>query len=1176
MRNDNSNTTSPITDMPPSINNSTKSKNNSNNDASSSSNSSSKKSSSVPLASSVPPIFPLNTSNTSANSTLAPNLSKLGSNLNNKIPLPINPSVNLKSTVPPTSLPLPANLQLNSSLSNLNNIPALSQLLLNMNPMDMSTLLPFGTMPTLNKQPNILPNAAALANMQALMASINPALVLSNPFNNLNTPTTTQPKIVPNLKKKTPIKPNLSSSSSASNAKAKTTNSSQDNSSPTSTSPTSNTVSSDKKKVNISSTSSTPSSKQTTPKVLSPKLNTSSISTPASTSTTSSTKAKATNATTTSTPSTSASLPFLNPKLNINEKLSLPLPTPNLPLNPFLAANPLLFPALAQNPLLFGSLAAGANSSNLLNKVPAKNQFPLNPRPPIIPTTSSGGSSSTPLYPRHIAPQSKKQIHIAPAVNPLNQRQSIFNSILASAAGLQALQATAGVPITSATSLSKTPTISNPLNLAHLNPLLNPKVALSTTAANTTTSTASTTSPATTSSSVTSSSASNKNKKTPNLFGLTSMETKPILTTTTTTTTTATATASTTTTANIPNTTATKTSTSKLISNLTSALNATKNNNNEKNSNSNANKINVNTTVTKPETEKVSPTTELAKALSKLEDVFKHNLNHSTSTSSTKPSTPAISTSIPISTSTVTSAKNSTSLNKNTLNTSHPSNAKTNATPIISKTTNNINSNKTALDPKTINLSQTDLKLKELSETLAKEFSNMNNNNNNNNNTNNNNSKINVSSSNNNISITTSKNSKLENNTKSDDVLKPIIAPISNMNNINIGDKYEQIKMELDKPVTNINPLTKIELEKAVASTNPLTKMELEKAITSINPLTKMELDKAVASINPLTNSIKDFVGLDVDTKMDNSEELLSLDLDVKEDKKVDESKNIDFNNKLLEDAIKNALNNSILNETIPSVNVNDNSQLLNLDLDQTSTSIDANFLAALTSTAIATPIITTATTTLDPSNLMTTINNEIPKSTLESLATSFNLNDPSLKLDTLQIPKLDNINENKKENENIELGTKRKLNEIEGVNKLTRSYSENQEVSMDEVFDSEQFSSEDDPSLSEANQPPIQKKKKMMRWEKASFSPFQHSRRDRMSKLKNAVRSLSTGSINTTLLAADPTTQNQFSIDTKSPINNPMETTSPTSMEGFTNDYLNLNDINSMNGMNMNNKQNK
>eukprot|EP00833_Pecoramyces_ruminatium_P000308 jgi/Orpsp1_1/1174340/evm.model.c7180000049740.1 len=97
-----------------------------------------------------------------------------------------------------------------------------------------------------------------------------------------------------------------------------------------------------------------------------------------------------------------------------------------------------------------------------------------------------------------------------------------------------------------------------------------------------------------------------------------------------------------------------------------------------------------------------------------------------------------------------------------------------------------------------------------------------------------------------------------------------------------------------------------------------------------------------------------------------------------------------------------------------------------------------------------------------------------------------------------------------------------------------------------------------------------------MMRWEKASFSPFQQNKRNRMSKLKHAVRSLSTDSINTTLLAADPTIQNQFPIDTKSPIkNNMMETTSPTNMEGFANDYLNLNDLNSMNEMNMNHRHN-
>jgi len=139
--------------------------------------------------------------------------------------------------------------------------------------------------------------------------------------------------------------------------------------------------------------------------------------------------------------------------------------------------------------------------------------------------------------------------------------------------------------------------------------------------------------------------------------------------------------------------------------------------------------------------------------------------------------------------------------------------------------------------------------------------------------------------------------------------------------------------------------------------------------------------------------------------------------------------------------------------------------------------------------------------------------------------------------------------------NKKMEIGMKRKLNESEGEEKtkLSKSTSENQEISMDEVFDSEQFSSEDDPALSsEVNPPPVQKKKKMMRWEKASFSPFHHNRRDRMSKLKNAVRSLSTGSINTTLLAADPTTQNEFSDDNKSSIKNPLMDSSSSSMNGF------------------------
>ncbi|OUM59308.1 hypothetical protein PIROE2DRAFT_63862 [Piromyces sp. E2] len=363
-------------------------------------------------------------------------------------------------------------------------------------------------------------------------------------------------------------------------------------------------------------------------------------------------------------------------------------------------------------------------------------------------------------------------------------------------------------------------------------------------------------------------------------------------------------------------------------------------------------------------------------------------------------------------------------------------------------------------------------------------------------------------------------------------MLKPIATSVPNINNIDINNKYEQIKMEFDKAV------------------------------------------KGITGMNPLTNPVKNFVGLDTDTKMDNSEELLSLDLDVKEDNKPVEQKNIEFNEKMLEDVIKDALNYSLINETVS--NVNNNNQLLNLDLNQNTTNIDAsllNSMTSLTSTSIATPIITTATTTLDSTNLIAPLDNSFIKDPLETVASTYNLNNPSL---TSQTSKLDNIDEKKENIEKPELGTKRKLNEIEeDLTKLTKSNSENQEISMDEVFDSEQFSSEDDPSLSEANQPPLQKKKKMMRWEKASFSPFQHNRRDRMSKLKNAVRSLSTGSINTTLLAADPTTQNQFSIDTKSSIKNSiMETSSPTSMEGFSNDYLN--DINSMNGMNMNNRQNK
>ncbi|ORX53347.1 hypothetical protein BCR36DRAFT_284830, partial [Piromyces finnis] len=362
---------------------------------------------------------------------------------------------------------------------------------------------------------------------------------------------------------------------------------------------------------------------------------------------------------------------------------------------------------------------------------------------------------------------------------------------------------------------------------------------------------------------------------------------------------------------------------------------------------------------------------------------------------------------------------------------------------------------------------------------------------------------------------------------------KPIITPIPKIDNININTNYEQIKIELDKAV------------------------------------------KGFTSINPLTNPVKDFVGLDIDTKME-SDDLLSLDLDVKEDKKTVKPKNIDINDKMLKDAIENALNGSLINEAIQ--NVNDNNQLLNLNLDlQSTSSIDTNLLSSMTalSSSVVTPIITTAATTFDSSNLIIPIENSLDRNQLESLATSFNLQDPSLNLNTSQLPKIGVDIEKETE---LEIGTKRKLKEIEDDKpNLVRSYSENQEVLMDEVFNSEQFSSEEDLSLSETNQPPMQKKKKMMRWEKASFSPFQQNRRNRMSKLKNVVRSLSTDSINTTLLAADPATQNHFSIDTKSAIKNSvMETTSPTSMEGFTNEYLNLNDINSMNGMNMNNRQNK
>ncbi|KAG4103892.1 hypothetical protein H8356DRAFT_1328145 [Neocallimastix lanati (nom. inval.)] len=1121
MSNENNKNATPVSDMPPSINkdNKTKSTSNNNNETSASSTPTKKTSStSVPLSFSVPPIFPLttslplNTTDTATNSTLASNLNKLSSSLNSKIPLTVNPSLNLKSTTTPTTLPLASNFPLLQNLQNLNNIPALSQLLLsmNMNSLDMSSLLPFSTLPTLNKQSNILP-AATLANMQALMAAMNPAFAMANTLKNINPPTNSS-KIAPNLKKKTPIKPNLASS--ISNNKSKATLGSK--------SPSSSSISSEKKKIAIApttSSSTTTSSSQTPLKPLSPKIS-------KSTSTSTSGSAQTTN-TTSTIASTLASL--------LNEKHPLALATPNLSLNPFFGTNPLLFPALAQaastNPLLFGSLATGSNSTNLLNKLPTtKNQLP------IIPTTSTGGTSSSTSHPRPLAPQSKKKIHIAPAVNPINQRQSILNSLLATAANLQALHASAGVPMPSATSMSKTPTLPSTLNLNKFNSLLNTnKVALSTTSSSTTASTTSSSaaisslakSTALPTSTLTTKSKLSLSSKDKNILNSINFQTMN-------------STKSGKSTNNLSNITSITNSSSKNISSNNSL-----NNKNTVNNISNSNVIKINDTNNKTKTNKRSPSSELALALSKLEDALKKNMKSpistnipsmsntintnikqtSTSTSSTASALSALSALSAI-TNITTNANNSKDsnttiadviANTKTTNTSaaatrSTTNTTVNATDTVAAINNikpitknefpestttllnkNINNNIT-LDQNTFNLSHKDIKLKELSNTLAREL-NMN-----------------------------------LNNEKVDNIMKPsadILDQISGLANLkmnqNFNTNFNQVNLELDNSTKKIN------------------------------------------DINPLIDTSKNITDLGINLNINNSENLLNLDLDFKESKKKPETEKSAINNKILESTIKDALSFSLINEDYITSNVNKD-QSLNL---------------AFSSKSVSEP------TNLDKVSLISSTTS-LTESPLEVLPLTFNLQNASLSLNDIKISKLetdDKTNmDTKGKDEKIEIGSKRKLNDIKiekGKEKLTQTHSGNQEISIDEVFDSEQFSSEEDNSLKSTeitkSDFPSPKKKRMMRWEKASFSPFHHNRRDRISRLKNAVRSMSTGSINTTLLAADPTIHNQFSLDTKSPINktNVMEITSPTNIEDFNNDYLNLNEFNSINEMNINHKHN-
>jgi len=1154
--------------MPPSIDQVKKYKinvNSSNETISSTSTKKTTTSSPIPLQSSVPPIFPLptslplNSTSSTSNSTLAPNLNKLGSTLDNKISLSINSSLNLKTNTPPATLPLPSNLPLLQNIQNMNNMPSLSQLLLsmNMNPLDMSSMLPFGALPSLNKQQNILP-ATTFANMQALMTAMNPAFAMANTFKNINN-STTPSKINTNLKKTTPIKPNLNNSPI--NNKSKVTSSG-------SKSPSSNSLSSEKKKIHIAQAASSSiisSSSQTPLKPLSPKN---------STSTSLSGSAQTSNSTSSTTSSFTS---FLNPKL--------PLTTPNLPLNPFFGANPLLFPALAQaastNPLLFGSLAAGSNSANILNKLPStKSQHP------IIPTTSSGSSSSpnsTMNHPRPIAPQSKKQIHIAPAVNPINQRQSIFSSILASAASLQALQASVGVPIPHATSLSKTPTVQNTLNLNQFNTLLTTnKIAQSTTISSTSTSTSTSTPNATSStvssslkqpssilstsiSTATSTSSSksslfNKDKKVSNSYNLQPMNSTESINNA----------------VNLPNikaTTTTTTSVSKNIISNTFLNNKPTITNNVK---SNIIKNQTNDINNNEKSNKRSHSSELALALSKLEDALKKNMKSPTPTS-TLSSNNRISNTINTAIKSNTTATTATTTSSTISTTSAASASTLSAFSALSSITmkTNINATNNYTTDASIN-AKTNTKIKINTEIIDAT-----------------NPTTNITS---NVAISNVKIPNVTLNTTMTNTTTATNKTDSLITNVKTNNKTKL--QEISSVISNKNANSNITLNQSTYSlshkdlklkelSDTLTK-ELSKTLNNekdnniakpkTNTFNQINVNNNLigSKLNQnLVDSVKDYTGVEINSEIENNRELLSLDFDINETEgKTEIKNNIEVSDKMLEDAIGNALSNSLISDD-HSTDVNDD-QLLNLDLVP---NVLNNNTSSISSTPITTPFITT--NKLNASSLVSSIDplSKIPLET--TLETTFNSENTAFSVNDIQISKLksedkkekEKVNKNEEGDKKLEIGVKRKLNELEEDKaKLTRTNSENQEISMDEVFDSKQFSSEEDFSLKSTemseNDFPSPKKKKMMRWEKASFSPFQHNRRNRISKLKNAVRSMSTGSINTTLLAADPTIQNQFSLDTKSSIKS-------NNMEGFTNDYLNLNELNSMNGMNMNHRHN-